>query len=150
MPLFNVFKRRLNHSAPVTSLTIGLKDSRPQNGAANCLAAPHLSATHKGQYQARMAETMDRDLEQEWATEDRMSPTVCSWSALCLHLVSWENFFDFNVVFWKNGKPRSVFISEANLSLNWKYAVKWSDDENIDIHQSMGKMSLYFWTLDFF
>lgn len=71
----------------MTSLAIGLIDTRPQESAANCFVAPHLSASHESQYQARVAETLDRDLERECAMEDWVFFPVCSGSAFRLHFM---------------------------------------------------------------
>ena len=87
MPLFNLHKRRQNHSAPVASLAVGLINTRPQNSAADCLVGPHLPATYKSQYQARVAEPLDRDLERECAVKDWVPLSVCTGSAFCLHFV---------------------------------------------------------------
>lgn len=72
----------------MVSLTIGRKDIRSQYSAPNGFVASHFATTNESQYQARVAEFLERDFKRECSVEDWMPVTVGSGSALCLDFIS--------------------------------------------------------------
>ena len=100
MPLFNRFHWWYNHSAPVVSLTVRRKDARSQDRAADWFVTSHFSTINESEYQACVAELLERDLEREFGVEDWVSVTVCSGCAFCRHFMSRDDFCDFNEVLY--------------------------------------------------